>query len=331
MSKFRTVLFAVAACLFATVAYAQCDGGVCRLKPKQDTPDIIEPVIIEQSATGPSTRAAARVRVSGGCGSGSVCGFHRGGSLILTNAHVAGTRVGRQCAVDVVVNGKTKTLSGRVIMAAYSDRTLTDWAIVHVEDWQEIQPVPLSREYPTGSHYTRGSPRCIWPQRSTDVRTVDVSDNSPLWRWMPNSIGGQSGSGVWSDRDNLQYGLLTWSWGGRGAGQTTAQIWRQAREKSTSGPVRIKGLIEVGDRPEGLIVENGFFSQAGIDEFDIWQNDNPQPPDSPKDPSCPVCPDAPACDVTAKELELIYSLRQAADDEREAIRSVLMGIIEIAR
>lgn len=316
-------LFCAACYLYATpVMYAQCTNGSCLIEPPVAALPTVEQPVTEVSATGPSTRAAVRVSVGNGCGSGSVCGFHNGGSLILSNAHVTGTRVGTVCSIDAVVDGQAKRLSGRVIMAAYSDRTLADWSIIHVKDWQEVEPVPLSKETPTGSHYTRGSPRCIWPQRSTDVRTVDISDRSPLWRWMPNAIGGQSGSGVWSDQDDKQYGLLTWSWGGYGAGQQTAVIWKQAREKSTSGPERIPGLIELQGRPTDVIVETGFFSQAGIDEFDIWGDGQTKPP--------AVDPPA-ACDLTEGEAELIEALRGSDGNEREAIRSVLIGIIEIAK
>ena len=286
-----------------------CPGGICQVPIQiyqrplvlrqppviiQTSPPLVMPSVpfapasdddrTETLAAGdtPSVRAACRVRVGNGCGSGSVCGFYKTGSLILTNAHVAGTRLGRICDVDVVVNGKRKNLKASVIMAAYSDRTLTDWAILYVDDWQEIKPVPLSKEKPDGDHYTHGSPRCVWPLVTTGVRTVEVSDSSSLWRWRPNSIAGQSGSGVWSTEDHKQYGLLTWSWAGLGGGQQTSEIWRQAKEQSIEGPPRIPGLEVPEARVDGVVIETGFFQQAGIDELPIWGDlDNSDPPTNP--------------------------------------------------
>lgn len=267
-----------------------CPDGYCPVPDYQiiEYPPIVEspveiPVETLSDAEAPSGRAAVRVRTGGGCGSGSVCGRYKTGSLILTNAHVAGTRVGREVDIDAVVNGQKKSLKSRVIMAAYSDRTLTDWAILYVPDWKEIKPVSLSKNKPSGSHYTKGSPRCVWPLVTTTITTADIADNSPLWRWRPNSIGGQSGSGVWSRRDHRQYGLLTWSWGGLGAGQQTSEIYRQAKEKSTSGGERPPGLQAVP--ADGVVVEVGFFQQADIDELPIWGDEETDPTDPVEPPN----------------------------------------------
>ena len=70
--------------------------------------------------TGPAIRGVCRILNKSSCGSGSICGITQAGkSLILTNAHVAGSRVGR--VVDVEVESQRKKLKARVIMAAYSD------------------------------------------------------------------------------------------------------------------------------------------------------------------------------------------------------------------
>lgn len=237
-----------------------------------------QPMAISQ---GPSSANAVRIINGNSCGSGSVVGHYQGGSLILTNAHVAGTRVGREVKINTQDHGD---LVGRVIMAAYSDKTLTDWAIVFVEGFQSIKPVPLSKNRPTGSHYTTGCPRCVWPVVSTDITTKDVDDDSPLWRWTPNAIGGQSGSGVWSDSDNFQYGLLTWSWGGFGAGQMTSEIYRQARGQTVAGAPRIKDLIDLVSDEDKAPVEEGFFMQAGITDLPIWAEDVTPPPVDPQNP-----------------------------------------------
>lgn len=245
-------------------------------------------------STGPADRAVVRVINANSCGSGAVVGRNSTGSWVATNAHVAGTKVGRVVQCDAIVNGQTKRFAATVIMAAYSDNTLTDWAILRAEGFTDIEPVKMSKKRPSGSHYSRGCPRCVWPPVSSDITTQDIDDDSPLWRWKEKSIGGQSGSGIWSDADHLQYGLLTWLWGGYGAGQMTSEIYRQAVNQTVAGHPRIPDLIEVPaplppsetsmitDEPE---IENGFFAQMGITDLPIWAEDSPPPPnpDEPDD------------------------------------------------
>lgn len=255
------------------------------------------------TSTGPSDRNACRIVNQNSCGSGSICGEDSTGTYVLTNAHVAGTRVGRKVRVDIQQEGVSQPLSkdATVVMAGYSDRTQTDWAVLRIAGWSAtsygIKPVKLSKQKPSvqKSYYTKGSPRCVWPLRSTDITPVDMQPNMPLWRWRPNSIGGQSGSGVYSDENNLQYGLLTWSWGGLGAGQQTAEIYRQARDKTTSGLPRVDGLEELAKQnydDEGTvdrtglddpIVEEGLFAQAGITDLPIWHDpSDPEPEPEPE-------------------------------------------------
>ena len=236
---------------------------------------------------GPSVKNVCRVVNRSSCGSGSIVGIRNGRTLILTNAHVAGSRIGREVQVEVE-SLNYERITARIIMAAYNDKTLADWAVLEtVNEWSKIAPVKLSKDRPTGSHYTKGFPRCR-PFAGSDISTVDQSDSSPLWRWRPNSIGGQSGSGVWSDSDNLQYGLLTWSWGGLGAGQMTSEIYRQARNRTTAGYARPEGLEELVDDRFDLdsvdrsgcddpILENGFFQQTNITSLPIWAEDDLTP------------------------------------------------------
>lgn len=243
-------------------------------------------------STGPSIRGVCRILNRNSCGSGSICGHRNGKTLILSNAHVCGTKIGR--IVDVEVESNGDKFKARVIMAAYSDRTMADWAILEtVNDYNKVKPVYLSKKQPTGSHYTKGFPRCR-PHNGTDIATQ--SFRPPVWFWEPDAIGGQSGSGVWSDIDDLQYGILTWQWGQHGAGQMTSEIYKQARNRTTAGWPRIDGLLEVWDfdiaedergetNPE---VENGFFAIASIADLPIWAEDIVVPP--PVDPVDPVDP-----------------------------------------
>ncbi len=235
------------------------------------------------SGIGPSKRAVCRIINQSSCGSGSICGINsNGNALILTNAHVAGTRVGRVVQVDVEATGDR--IQARVIMAAYSNRTLADWAILEtLAPYGKVEPVKLSKNAPSGSHYTKGFPRCR-AFAGTNITTVDISDNSPLWRWLPNAIAGQSGSGIWNDDDNLQYGIVTWTYGGYGAGQTTYWTYLQARNRNTVGPPKIDGLMELTNADlADPIVEEGFYAEANIVHLPIWAEDEPD--DIPNDPS----------------------------------------------
>ncbi len=237
-----------------------------------------------------SVRAVCRILNNSSCGSGSICGIRDGKALILTNAHVAGTNIGR--IVNVYVESTGDTIKARVIMAAYSSRTSTDWAILEtVETYTKIKPVKLSKKRPRGSHYTKGFPRCQ-PHNGTDIRTVRLTIS--VWYWQPTAISGQSGSGVWSDDDHLCYGIVTWRIGNDGAGQPTAQIYDQSRRKTTAAEPRVDGQIELDgddydfagiekpddcDDPE---VSDGFSEQVSVSELPIWaEDDPPTPPDDP--------------------------------------------------
>ncbi len=235
-------------------------------------------------------RSAARMIAGNSCGSGSVVGFMDESTLLITNAHVVGTRPGSAATVRMMVNGEEKQYTGTIVMAAYSDKVLADWAIVRVPGKIPVEPRKLSKEKPEGDHVTVGSPRCVWPLVYSALKTVDASNNSALWRWTPNAIGGQSGSGVWSAEDGNQDGLLTWSWGGYGAGQQTWWIYQQAKQRNIVGELRPAGLAELSPRSKDVIVEEGFFVQANIGELPIWAEDSTDPVDpvDPTDP--PVCP-----------------------------------------
>lgn len=248
--------------------------------------------------TGPSVRAVCRIINRNSCGSGSICGHsHDGESYILTNAHVAGTNVGRVVQVDVESIGRR--IEAEVVRSAYSNQVIADWALLKTRGgFQEIEPVYLSKKPPSGSHYTKGFPRCQ-PHNGTDITTHAVRNNG-VWLWLPDAIGGQSGSGVWSDSDNFQYGLLTWSWTDRGrsygAGQLTSEIYKQNRAGRIVGYERHPDLVELGwdftgidrhgcDDPE---VRPGFHAgerrEAGIQDYPIWAEDREPPDEPPNDP-----------------------------------------------
>lgn len=272
-------------------------------------------------STGPAIRGVVRVLNQNSCGSGSVCGHYNGGSLILTNAHVAGTRIGRRVQIDVESTGERKTAT--VIRAAYSNQVVADWALLFVENWQEIEPTLLSKKPPTPgeSFYTKGFPRCR-AHNGTDITQHRILNNG-VALWLPDAIGGQSGSGVWSDPPvNLQKMLLTWSWTDRGrsygAGQLTSEIYKQNRSRQIVGFAKMPGLVELNDYDlagldmggveDDLEINEGFHGaiESGIQDFPIWAEDV-QPPTDPDDPE-------PTPDKTRDQLaEFFRDLGEMAD------------------
>lgn len=235
-----------------------------------------------------ATAQAVRVRVQGVCGSGSVCGFAADGTgaYVLTNAHVAGTQIGRTVSIDYAETTGMKTVPATIIAAAYSSTRLTDWALLKCQAIKGGASWRLSTTDPSAQiHATCGSPRCVWPQVCQQVRTRSATKDSTLWRWQPNSIGGQSGSSVRTlDAPNVTKGLLTWSWGGDGAGQTTRSIYRQFVNRTTDAPLRPEGLTETAEQRS--YTEEGFFSEA-IDDLPIWDTEPVKPPTDPCDPAEP--------------------------------------------
>ena len=120
---------------------------------------------------------------------------------------------------------------------------------------------------------------------------------------MPNAIGGQSGSGVWGDDDNLQKALLTWSirQGNRwyGGGQLTNAIYDQMRGRVVRGYPRPADweFVELSDEPDydttGLddpVVEESYWTTRNDREmWPIWFEDQ-KPIEPPIDPGTPVEP-----------------------------------------
>lgn len=261
-------------------------------------------------SNGPANRAVLRMIAGNACGSGTICGLMDGGSLGLTNAHVVGNQVGRKVRVEVESLGMRR-LEGTVIRAAYNSGAHADWAVVHIPGLEEIAPVYLTKKPPPAGYslYTKGFPKCQ-PHAGTDI-TQQRTLNDGVLLWLPNSIGGQSGSGVIGDDDHLIYALLTWSmrYGNTwfGAGQLTSEIYSQNRNFLLTGALRAPAkrpgweYLELPcenckpDEPFGPdpVLENGIDSlpiEQGIQDLPIWYEDQAEPPEPPP-PTEPGDPD----------------------------------------
>ena len=238
--------------------------------------DEFQEVNYTREPIGPSSRSCCRVLNSGSCGSGSIVGSRDGKTIVLTNAHVAGTKIGHTVVCQFPYDDNKK-YNARVIMAGYSDQVMMDWAVLEIDAKVPLPPVKLSIDAPSGEHYTMGYPRCEGPYGQRLV-TRQITHNGVVWRWQPISIGGQSGSAVHSFIDNFQRGLLTWSWGGDGAGQTTRSIWLQYLNRAVIGIAKPRGLIELAAN-KAEFLEEGFFAEANITTLPTWAHlDDPITP-----------------------------------------------------
>lgn len=304
-----------------------CPGGVCQvlqaqIAAPQATPTAIpaqvaaQAVTLAETATVVATTPHVRCIAGNSCGSGTICGANSDGAYIVTNAHVAGTALGRQVNVDVVVNGAGVRTSGRTVMAGYSDSRMVDFCIIFVEGLSSQVYMPMLKTEPTAAPYgTTGSPKCVWPQvkkQFSDARNY----GDGLITGLPNAIGGQSGSAIYNS-DGHQIALLTWSMSGRCAGQKTSKLWQVAQSRNVQvadlRPADLRELAAPGsDRPateNGVfgfcalfetatggarpVTENGVRHVVGSDmeELPIWFVPGGNPP-----PDCPDCPDCPECD-----------------------------------
>jgi hypothetical protein len=171
-------------------------------------------------------RATCRITVSGVCGSGTVVGRDSdGNAIVLTNAHVAGTQRGRQVQVQRWdTNGESEKGNGAIIAAGYGRGLSIDFALLKCNAGfaKDVVPIPLADRYPdvAAGVSTYGCPRCEWP--SMQVLKLTRAEGQVL-RWLPEAIGGRSGSSVvdYTESGPRVVGLLTWGGGGEGLGQST--------------------------------------------------------------------------------------------------------------
>lgn len=289
------------------------------------------------SSSGPAFRAVCRVLNKNSCGSGSVVGLMDGGGLVITNGHVAGVDKNR----DIVVEAESlnnKRFTGRIVEVMYNQNQIgADWALLHVPGLTQVQPVYLTKGLPAKneSMYTKGYPKCV-KHNGTDIKQFQTINNGVLL-WLPNAIGGQSGSGVWGDVDHLMKALLTWSirqgnqW--YGGGQLTNTIYDQMRGRVVQGFPRPRDweFIELNDEVDydrdGLTdptLEDCYWTTRAANEmWPIWAEDQ-KPTDPPVDPPS----DPPSNDGWRKRhVELLRRYRDQLDGDIRAAEQSASGAI----
>jgi hypothetical protein len=333
--------------------------------PQQNTVSTTTAEVAAVMADIPNVRCIA----GNSCGSGTICGSDGDGSFIVTNAHVAGTALGRSVNVDCVVNGSAQRVVGKTVMAGYSDSRMVDFCILYVEGLSSKRYMPMLKTEPDNPPFgTTGSPRCVWPLQTKsfgDARNY----GDGLITGLPNAIGGQSGSAIYNSKQQ-QIALLTWSIGTRCAGQKTSKLWQVATSRNVLlADPRPVGLVELGEctgeRPEtkeGVFGECGLFEMqsgdrpftantianivgASMDQMPIWVTDGgPIEPEPDPNPDCPPCPTCPDCGdggdgdcvvLDATEKALIDSIRahkaSVGDEKAFDFARLLAAILEIIK
>lgn len=370
MTKVGSLTSFIVIVVAAIAAQAQCPPGVVCL-PGANTcylPSTAAVAVVTQSApvadvvaTTPHVRCIA----GNSCGSGTICGSDGDGSYVVTNAHVTGTQIGRQIAIDCVSDKATKRVTGRTVMTGYSDSRMVDFSIVFVAGLSSTRYMPMLKTEPDSQPFaTTGSPKCVWPQVTKPFNNPR-SYGDGLLTGSPNAIGGQSGSAIYNSKGQ-QIALLTWSMNGLCAGQKTSKLWQvattrnvlladprpqtlrelsdcetQARPYTAEGVFGSCELIESAENSVRPVTENTISNVVGanMDELPIWVvPGTPPKPEPDPQPDCPDCPECPKCpencvELTPNEAALIQFLRSQETADRVAIDWVKMiGLImEIIR
>ena len=154
-----------------------------------------------------------QIRNGNSCGSASCLRILEGKAYFLTNAHVAGTRIGHRVQViGVNEEGNDVRVEGVVFAAAYLTRKSVDWAVVVVEGagLEAIRDLCMPKLIGPSDDYigwvTIGSPGC---ERPSLRRVGMIRDDQPVGQSIPPAISGQSGSGIFDEQ--FCTGLITWS------------------------------------------------------------------------------------------------------------------------
>lgn len=174
------------------------------------------------------TSAAVRVHHGTAGGSGTVVWSDGSEMLTLTNAHVAGTKLGSTSTLETFTATGPQKVESRLVFAAYDSRKSVDFAVLRSPAIPGIVPVPISRavNLTPGVYVTGGSPKF---QPTSWRFAYPLESHKPrrrTYRWMPKAISGQSGSGMLIYEDGHPAAidaLLTWADSG-GVGQAAWSV-----------------------------------------------------------------------------------------------------------
>lgn len=257
------------------------------------------------------------VKVMNGSSCGTATHVYRDArySYWLTNAHVAGTRIGQEMLLERYDTVRTR-YRARNVAAAYSRRGTTDLAILRSDAVDEMPYVPIAKRTPPRSaiQHSGGHPRCsptIWRHRYPTRRTATTEYSTP------NAIGGESGSGIVSTRHDAVVALLTWSANGYCLAQRSDHVYDTLRTRVVNHEPRPANAIVACDDPQqptpGIY---GHTSDLPAGMFiDISDNDDDYADDDDDDET-PIDDDDCLCDDD-DESRYYVTRRRTPHDERD--------------
>lgn len=190
------------------------------------------------------------VKVLNGSSCGTATHVYRDArySYWLTNAHVAGTRIGQEMVLERYDTVRTR-YRARNVAAAYSRRGTTDLAVLRSDAVPDMPYVPIAKRTPPRSavQHSGGHPRCsptIWRHRYATRRTATTEYSTP------NAIGGESGSGIVSTRHGAVVALLTWSANGYCLAQRSDHVYDTLKTRVMNHEPRPANAIVACDDPQ---------------------------------------------------------------------------------
>lgn len=266
------------------------------------------------------------VKVTNGNSCGTATHVYRDArySYWLTNAHVAGTRIGQEMILERYDTVRTR-YRARNVAAAYSRTGTTDMAVLRTEAVHDMPYVGIAkrtRPSPATQH-SGGHPRCsptIWKHRYPG-RTTNTTQYST-----PNSIGGESGSGILSTKHNVVVALLTWSANGYCLAQKADHVYDTLRTRIMKHEPLPRNAIVACDQPQPA--SNGIYGHtndlpAGM--FVDIDDETAPPYDDDDNDEPPADDDGCTCDEADDARYFVPPRCPVHDDDDDAATPTLQG------
>lgn len=231
---------------------------------------------------------AAQVRNGNTCGTACHVAKTDDHSYWLTNAHVAGTQIGKEMNLHTH-DGKPATMRAAVVAAAFRRGSSVDIAVLRSAPHHST-PIPIAIDGPVDDdpQHSGGAPRCepcSWKHRYVRQQTDALTWSSPV------AIGGESGSGVQDAQERAIVGLIAWS----SRGMALAMNSRVVHQALTTEAIPAASLLPADakvacENPQPT--EDGISFEAAPLPTSMWTNLKPTDPD-PGEPDCPTIPPTP--------------------------------------
>lgn len=209
------------------------------------------------------SEAACRINSGSSYGSGTAVHDDGNSIYVLTNAHVVGNS--RSVNVEFFKFGrKTLPMSGEVIWRKFARDTDVDFAIVKINKsyFGDYPPriipfAPDGHKLQNGDYIaSAGCPEARW---LAVWEGYVLQDANSRFYFTPPPLGGQSGSGLFTNIDNKVYiiGVITWRVGRSGRDMKGFPISRGGAIPIDKVKDLLNGVVEYNPIPSGY-VEAGF-------------------------------------------------------------------------